>query len=306
MSKIKKKKKSNFSVAAVYFITIFVFLLILSFVAYFILSQFVFPKVLDKDDKNIKGLEYAPNKEDARTILFVGQDDNVLNLLMLVRIQPVTCEVLCVPVPINTIAKINTKETTLKNFYEKDGLTALCTAVENSFGTPVERYMVVDKNNFNDIVKAMGGISFPLPFDMNYENKSTGEITDLKSKDTNVVYFGDDLRKIMTYPLSQDMQDFTVNASGSIIAKLINETAKNKHTVINNLDSLFETLLNSAQTNISKSDFDLAKKDIIYILNKNANPASYDVPSGKWNKDGTFVLSSIFKAELKQYFNLVG
>lgn len=303
-NKVKKKRKSNFSIAFIYFTTIFVFTVALGLSAYFILSQFVFPKYIDKNENLVKGVRYEPLNENSRTILLVGEDDNVLNLLMLFRIEPLKAKISFVPIPISMVSKVNTKETTLKNFYEKDGLNALCSAIENSFGTPIQRYIVLNKDNFNELVSQMGGISYTLPFDLYYENESNGEITNYKSEDAEKVFTGDDLRKIMTYPVRSAGQDFNINISGELIKTLINKNAKSQDKIADNIDNIFNTLSKSSKTNFSDIDFSYAKKDFAYLFTHNKSPATYLVPSGKWNKNATFTLSNDFKNELKAYFNL--
>lgn len=304
MLKIKNKKNSNFSTAFIYFITIFVFLIVLGVISFFLVGKFVFPSHSEDDGTIVKGIEYSGENQISRTILFIGEDDGTLNSLMLVRTQPLFKEISCIPIPVSTVAKVNTKERTLKNFYEKDGRVSLCEAIKNSYNIPAERYVVLNKSAFNELVKSLGGLSYPVPIDMYYKNPDTGEITNYKCDDRKTIFYGDDLRKIMTYPLHTTGEEFNINISASIITALLNENAKSKDRIIENLDRSFNDVLSLSKTNLSDNDIKIEKDKIIFMLNNTTSSATYKIPVGEWNKDGTFTLYKSSKNELRQFFNL--
>ncbi len=304
-SKPKSKKKSSVKTAIVYFATMISFILILGIIVYFIVSRYVFPaNASSKSESHEKASDFIPEESDASTILYALKDEDTVSLLMLVRIDPLQREIRCVPVPVNTISKINTKEYTLNKFYEKSGARVLCNAVENAYGISINRYAILSRHAFNRIVEDCGGISFPLPFDMVYKNENNGEITDFKSTDTKRVFWGDDLRKIMTYPLSANGQEYNINISGGIVCTLINESVKSKERIIGGLDDMYADVISFSECNITEYDFKIAKQCLEYIMNGNDRPASYSIPTGSWNKDGTFSVDKSYKNELSQFFYL--
>ena len=299
-----RTKKKTLRIALFYFLTIFVFIIMLGFGAYFVMEKIFLPDESFASNKNSSKIEYVPTTEDATTILFVGADDKKLNVLMLMQVEPVHSEIICIPIPVETVAKVNTKQATLKSFYEKDGIESLRSAVMNTFGIPAERYMVVNKEAFGELVESLGGLCYDLPSDLFYYNRQTGEMTNFKAEDKNVRFCGEDLKKIMTYPLYPNGQEYNANITGGIIRALINNSAKSKDVLQAHFDEIYYGFATLTENNITDVDYDILRKAFLHIINTNDTPTDYFVPDGKRLPNGSFSVDSDFKAKLLHLFHI--
>jgi len=304
MQKTKKKKRSGVSVAFVYFATIFIVLLVLGFVAYFVMTKLVFSSVFKEKDERVKGVQYIPNNEEFHTVLFVVDDGTTPKTFMLARIKPEESEIALLPLPPTMISQINTKSSTLESFYNSGGIKSLCLAVENAFRTPVERYMVLDENLFRNLVLDMGEIKFPIAFDLYYKNEANGEITDIKRSDAEKLLNGDDIRKIMAYPNHPTGQKFNEHISGAIITTLINECMKSKDEIPDSLLKLFGVAMNIKKTNITQGDLERVKTAFDYILANNKAPAKFTLVEGDWGSSGEFIAFEYSSSQMKSFFGI--
>ena len=108
MAKSKKKKRNRHSSVMVYVITMVISMVIMGVSAFYIIEQYFMSRENTKQiNVKAKASKYTPDEVYNQTILFGLCESNELELLMLVRIVPNKKEVLCVPVPISTVSKVN-------------------------------------------------------------------------------------------------------------------------------------------------------------------------------------------------------
>lgn len=294
----KKKKKSQRSVALTYFITVLVFLLIIGSIAFYVLNKYI---LTDEDESSVVPqvvVDYEPKAEDCQTILFAGVDNNILNSLMLIRFQPTEEKIVCVAIPISTEAQVNTEKKQIKDLYTSGGIIKTVTAVENAYDLKVERYMKLSNEGFSNLVDSLGGATYTIPMDMSYKNEVTNEDTYYKGGDSYTLW-GDDIRKLITYPLYPDGEEYNIKMASTIIATLINESISSSKSLLKNIDLIFNGVVNLSETNITAYDFRNKKNAINYIINNTTNPAMSKTPYGTWTDDGTFILDPKSQESIK-------
>ena len=117
----------------------------------------------------------TPSSADDRcyTTLVVGDDQEGGNTdtIMLVRFDTVEMKVNAVSIPRDTLVNSSLGNKKINAIYHNlDGMESLMDAVESITGSRPDNYIMVDTDVFVDVVDAMGGIDFDVPFDMNYDD----------------------------------------------------------------------------------------------------------------------------------------
>ena len=92
---------------------------------------------------------------------------------------------------------------------------------------------------------------------------------------------------------------------GEIGVSLLNSAfLTNSENIKSNLTSIFNTIFNNSDTDITSPRFREVSPAYEYMLDSFDSPASYRLPKGVWNESGYFEVSSDFPDELREYFML--
>lgn len=162
-----KKKKSGRGIAVA---LIIIAALVLSGFAYWKL----FVKPPESEAPGLSG-EEIPGYEVERyyTMLVVGDDQEGGNTdtLMLLRFDTVDMAVNIVSIPRDTLVNSELSNKKINAIYHNlDGIESLMDEVEDITGFRPNNYAVINVNVFMDVVNAMGGVDFYVPFDMDYDD----------------------------------------------------------------------------------------------------------------------------------------
>ncbi len=143
-----------------------------------VLSGFAYWKLVIRPPKSeapsISG-EDISNYEVERyyTMLIVGDDQEGGNTdtIMLLRFDTVDMAVNIVSIPRDTLVNTELSNKKINAIYHNlDGIESLMDEVEDIAGFRPNNYAVVNINVFMDVVNAMGGVDFYVPFDMDYDD----------------------------------------------------------------------------------------------------------------------------------------
>lgn len=111
-------------------------------------------------------------KEDFYTILIGGMDNanggSDTNLLVAVDAKNSTIHVLSLPR--DTLLNVSWTVKKLNNACHHGGFERTMEEVSNLLGIPVDFYITVDLNAFVELVDAIGGVTFNIPVDMDYDD----------------------------------------------------------------------------------------------------------------------------------------
>lgn len=254
-----------------------------------------------KDISSCTEWKYTPDLIDDRVILFGLKNENSIESLIVIKLSPVRKELLCVPVPITALCKLNAKNITLEKLYKSEGAASLAKGVSNCLDINVERYMLMDYNYFNKAVDYLGGVSLFLPCNLSYTNKDTGEVTNFLANGRKEIYDGTALRKIITYPLYSKGEEFKSQINGNVVVELINNGISFKETLIKDMDNIANDYIKNCLTNVTEYDYNQAKNAYRYLISETTKPATYIVISGELKDKETFIISDEYKEKLKKY-----
>lgn len=111
-------------------------------------------------------------RKEVYTCLLTGSDDGGLraDTIMLgcfdVNAQTATL----LSIPRDTLVRYNDKNTKINTVYSHGKGEAMAAAVSEMLGIPVDYYVSVDLDAFKAIVKAIGGVNFTVPINMDYDD----------------------------------------------------------------------------------------------------------------------------------------
>ncbi len=310
----QKKKSSQINVLVVYVATMFVCLVIFGGCAVMLLDIFVTQPAKKKaQEELLAGIEDSGEAEEEdysyarETILFVGAQGETINGMAVIRVLPDEGSVKIVPVSKYTLSDVGGTSGTISQLFESGGMSYLKAAVENAFDIKCDKYIKISNDGFKSLVEYTGGTSsYTFPEELYYKNEETGELTSFSQGPATRTLWGDDIRRILTYPLYADGEKTKVQAVGELGASIINSGfLTNAEEMTNNLTNIFNTIFNNSDTDITSRSFKEVKPAYEHLLEISRSPATYRMPKGTWGDNGYFSVDPEFKTEIKEYFALI-
>lgn len=307
------KKTSQTPVLIVYVLTMIISLVLFGAVALILLDVFVTqPKLAREAAANVSDTsegevtqeqDFSKSRE---TILFVGADGENINAMALIRVMPDTLAVKIVPVSPVTYSSVGGSDGTVASLYAAGGMSYLKTSVEIAFGVTCDKYIKITNDGWKSLVDYLGGTSaYNFPQDMYYKNEETGEITSFSQGAATRTLYGDDIRRIMSYPLYDNGNEAKVQVVGELAVALLNSACTyNSGSVVGNIQSIFNVIFNNSDTDVTSRSFADVRDAYEYLISNSTAPATYRLPTGEWDSRGYFFVGEGFRTELKEYFEL--
>ncbi|MCD7783974.1 MAG: LCP family protein [Oscillospiraceae bacterium] len=311
MVSIKKKNTSQASVVIVYLATMLICLVIFGFAAVTLLDIFVTQPALEAEaaesgtttEDEEETVDYSSATE---TILFVGADGQEINAIVLLRVNPGDGTISIVPVSKYTLSTVDSSSGTMEQLFDIGGMSYLKTAVENAYGLTCDKYIKITNDGWAELVEYTGGMSsYVFPEDLYYKDETSGDLTSFSAGNSNRTLWGDDIRRIVTYPLYSNGEQTRVQVIGEIAVTLINDAFDtNAANMKTNIQNIFNTIYNNSDTDITSKTFASVRDAYEYMLEAASSPATYRMPHGEWNSSGYFELDEDAASEIQEYFGL--
>lgn len=308
---MSRKRASQAPVLIVYVVTMLICFVIFGSAAVVLLDRFVTqPKEELKDQQQDQEQVVVDDTYDyasaRRTVLFVSAQGEDVTAVVLLRILPDTLAVKAVPLSTQTVATVGDTTGTLAALYEAGGMTYLSKGVEDATGISADKYIKISDDGFARLVEYLGGTStYVFPTDLYYKDEETGSLTSFSHGPATRTLWGDDIRKIINYPLYENGAKDQLSVTGELAVCLINSACyTNSTNLINNLQNVFNTIYNNSDTDITSKGFKDCREAYEYLIEEAQQPAVYRLPTGEWDENGRFIVGEEFKAELATYFEL--
>lgn len=309
-----KKRLNQTPVLIVYVMTMLISLVLFGTVALFLLDVFVTQPKLERQAASESGaptVDEGPQEADyslaRETILFVGESGGDINGMALIHIMPDTLSVRIVPVSQYTYSSVSGAEGTIEYLFDTGGMSYLKLAVENAFGVTCDKYIRITNDGWKNFVDHLGGTSaYSFPQEIYYKNNETGEITSFSQGSATRTLYGDDIRRIITYPLYENGNATRVQVIGELSAALVNSACTyNSGSIVSNIQSIFNVLYNNSDSDLTSRSFGDVRAAYEHLISESTSPATYRVPTGTWDQRGYFFVDDAFKSDIQTYFELV-
>ncbi|MBQ4485889.1 MAG: hypothetical protein K6G68_02040 [Oscillospiraceae bacterium] len=287
--------KKGIKIAATYFITFFVTLVIIGGVGFVIMNRYAQTQAAKNSDTTETDLSY--NEEDmGMTVLGVydGAERESGVCFYIFHLSGIQEKLYVMPLH----ADLAVGSQTLYSLYREGGVTAVQGALSGALKLNVEKYIMITGQGFNNFSEACGNISYVVPYNLLY----SGEDESIIVKEGEQILDTKNLRKVLTFPEYKDGEEERVHVMGGLAVDLINNGCTS--TFRSNLDDVYESLINAGSiTNISEYDFNDIQPATKHIIRLNSAPATLLLPSGSYDENGHFVMDSGFIDSLPSRFD---
>ncbi len=291
-NKKKKKKRSQAPVALVYFITVLIFMGLLTALSIYLLKEF---NVITDDDTD----EEVTTKTSFNNLYARVNSKGVLADCAFVRIEPSSQTILVVPISSMTISAKD-KTQTFRDVFETSGMTGLTSAVCETFDVTVDNYVSLTNDAFERVADIFGGITYTPEEELYYLSQENNENDISISKGELVNLSGRQIRLIFQYPVFESGKQGNIDFMGLALSRLINNAFQQSNITIDNLDNIYNIITENSDTDLTSDDFNLQKSFVKEMLASGLSPAEQMIPQGTWSEnDESFEVSSEFKTELK-------
>lgn len=289
--KAKEKKKKGGKVKK-FFLIVLLILLILGA---------VFAYKVHKNGGGLRGMLAATLGHDENTVnklpkmycLLVGKSENLTDTIMLASYDPKTQEAGLLSIPRDTFvgeSKSNAipgdKINAIYNSYSssEEGIEKLVEKVSGLTGIDVKYYVMVDTQALKALVDKIGGVTFNVPIDMNYDDNRQNLHIHLKAGEQKLD--GDKAEQVVrfrhnnngtTYPESYGMEDLgRMKTQRAFLTALAKQTLVPAN--ITKIPGFIDIAKEYVETNL---DFDSIKDYVPYAVNFNTDNLKTDKVPGE-------------------------
>lgn len=288
----KKKRRSQAPVALVYFITVLIFMGMLTVLSVYLLKEF---NIITDD----KGEEDATTKTSFNNFYARVNSKGILADCTFVRIEPDTGKILVVPMSAMTVST-KEKSKTFRDVFETSGMTGLTSAVCETYGVTIDNYLTLTNDAFERVADIFGGVTYTPEEELYYLSKENNENDISISKGELVNLSGRQIRLIFQYPLFTNGRQGNIDFMGLALSRLINNAFQQANITVDNLDNIYTIITENSDTDLTSDDFNLQKSFVKEMLQSGLTPAEQMIPDGTWSSDDErFEVSSKFVTKLK-------
>lgn len=289
-NKSKKTKKKVKTVRKVKRVVVILLLLAIVYSVYLLVNKIkqngggltgTLATILGEDTSNLENLEPIQ-------ILIMGEsgvdDYKLADTIMIASYNPKTQEASIMSIPRDTYVGKKNRETATQNYlasYKINTVFRNGTNIPEAIdrinaltGLNVENYVIIDTNALIKLVDAIGGVTFNVPIDMDYEDSSQDLYIHLKAGEQEID--GKKAEQLLrfrhnddgsTYPSSYGQQDFgRMRTQREFIIATLKQTLKPQN--IFKLKQIIDIMQEDVKTNV---DLASIKAYVPYAVNFNAD-----------------------------------
>ncbi len=296
----KKKKRSQAPVAMVYFVTLAVCLIVFGLIGLKLIDTFSISNTDSSSEDDTDSSETLTLHDTTLFFLMTDESGKAVNSA-LIRVLPNSEKITIIPFSPYT----ELTGGTIAEVYADNGIVSVKNALESQLAISIDQYMALTGTSFDAAVQITGGVLYTVSEDLYYDDPLTKDTVSYP-KGTETALEGSQLRAIMNYPIFQDGASTNVKVTGSLLTDWINTSFEKADILTENLDDIFNAIYTDADTNITSVEYQDAKPAILYLINNLSMPANYLTPTGKWNNETSFSISSSFVDQLPEFLELDG
>lgn len=151
--------------------------------------------------------------------------------------------------PPQTLVQGNLKEETMEEMLWGSGMSAVCEAVEKTYGIPIDRYVRATQGGFEKLVDQLGGVYFHVEKDLVYNTDALS----MHVQGGSQTLTGAAALHVMRYPEWEQGKMYQYQIQSQVIAALLDQNINEKNAEKG--DALFNNLINLVQSDISIADY---------------------------------------------------
>lgn len=246
---------------------------------------------------NTEPVAYNPVASDSLTTLIIITEAGTARYFLLLRFNPIDGQLPIASLPYNMLVKTTGKTDTLQGYDAYGGTLEVKKIVEDVLDITINRTARLSTENFIKAVNTLGTVKYTIPYTLIYKNVGANIYINIpKGKQ---VLDGRAVYDLFRYPNYTEGEEHRYKVQSDVLAALLNQRLND--WLIAHSDSVFKTLINLAETDISHSDYAKNLPMLRYFATKLYEPAVPVFPSGQF-KSGGFSLSQKSADTLHGYF----
>lgn len=209
---------------------------------------------------------YIPKKTDRMNILIsVGDTTDALpSAYFVISIDPEGNKTTVMSLPPQIVLKTTEREATLSERYQYGGIAYAGKAIAEGLGIPVDYYFKFNALGFKSVVDKIGGVIFDIPYKL-VQTDSEKNIY-VKIADEKQFLDGMLLYDFMKFSLWKNGFDEQNRMQASVISTMLNQRMDDATKY--KIEEIYKTAVNSAETNMSYSDFLKRSDAILYLVSQ--------------------------------------
>ena len=227
-------------------------------------------------------------REGVYTFLVVGLDQSkaLSDVIILVTFDTNADKLNCLSIPRDTYSKANNRSNGLKHInlaYGHGGIDQLKEELFNLVGYQVDRYVIVDMNAFVKIINYIGGVTFNVPQNMNYDDPTQDLHIHLKKGEQTLS--GIDALKLMRFRSYASADIGCISVRHDFLKVLASQLLSTKS--VTRAVEIAGTVYDNVQTDMPLEDLTWFAKQAIEL--KNEDIAFYMLPGGPAKDSGMWI-----------------
>lgn len=284
----RKPKKKRGPVGKALLLGILLFLVfVLGATAYVVLDTYdfslkaAFSDIFKKDSEEENVPPEEPQPEGAATFLAAvtaNREEDVFAFII-IRTDLGKKTFRTCALPPQTLVQGALKEETMEEMLYLSGISAVCDAVEKTYGITIDRYIRATQGGFEKLVDQLGGVRFHVEKDLVY---STNTLS-MHVQGGNQKLTGAAALHVMRYPEWEQGEMYQYQIQAQVAAALIDQNLNAKNAEKG--DEIFNNLINLVQSDISIADYRATADEIgKYAVLLDKNPTQAVVAQGAFTE----------------------
>lgn len=244
---------------------------------------------------------YLPSVDDAINILLIVDSGSVpgkQETFLLIRFDPLHGQIPVTALPAGTLVGEAGDMTPLGGLYDYAGANHVKKCIAGGLGVAVDRFIKIDQPGVVRMVDLLGGVPFRLKEPVDLTEGPVQSIVPAGMQELSGSLFG----SLICHTGYRGGEAGRAVEVGALVTALINEHMD--VVLTEEADSLFEQLVNIAQTDISIVDYQKRKSSARFMAKLLGDPAFTVTISGNGNEAfGAFALSENTRTQLSQIYS---
>ncbi len=183
------------------------------------------------------------------------------DMLILVRVDKTARKFIFCPIPRTTRVLVDGLNTQIGDVYAAKNMEFLCGKVAGLTGLEINYWATLDVGGIADVVNALGGVTYYVPENMEYEDEEQGLVINLKKGTTNLN--GEKAAQLLRYAGygTNSRMNTAVDFLKAMLAKLTNISNLSK------APDFYRAATRTVKTNFTSDDF-MNNLDLIFAYSK--------------------------------------
>ena len=248
--------------------------------------------------QNIK----VEENHDLTTLIMISKDKiSPPSEYFLIRFLPQNNEIVTTIIPKEIIINVNTQNKNLSDMHIYGGNLMVTKGIENKFDIKIDRFLKINDENLQTIINSFGGIN------LNNKNASIINHPDTEKfidNNNNIIpIMGNTISQLLLKTSSEDnlekLYQDKLNLFSEIILQIM-EKINNK-----NIDSIYNSIINITDTNISFYDFEYRRDLYIQIKDNHGYKINKIIPQYKKDLDNNLIPRDLTTSLIQNNFKFI-